>query len=192
MLAERAGIQLKPQRSGGKDDEKRTLYQAMAWLRSSFITAWCRPRKPNLPDDIWPERKISTESIHRYHLGFALDRWDWLLKQALNTEISVKALETVGLIDASKTDPVTTIVFAVVCCFRFTICRVALSRLAVVFCRSWRPTTRPSMSIRQRCRCSRRAVCSTARHGPRCHRPEQSCRSHGRLHRHHHRATVWI
>ncbi len=105
MLAERAGIELKPQRPGGKDDEKRTLYQAMAWAQEQFHNCLVSAPEAESARRYLTERQISTESIHRYHLGFALDRWDWLLRQALNTEISVKALETVGLIVRKQDGP---------------------------------------------------------------------------------------
>ncbi len=108
MLAERAGIQLKPQRSGGpggKDDEKRTLYQAMAWATEQFHQCLISTPEAEPARRYLAERKISTESIHRYRLGFAPDRWDWLLKQALTTEISAKTLETVGLIVPKQDGP---------------------------------------------------------------------------------------
>lgn len=100
LLAERAGIQLKPQRSGtaGKDDEKRTLYQAMAWAGEQFHRCLTDAPEAEPARRYLADRKITTESIRRYRLGFAPDRWDWLLKQALATEISPKALEAVGLI----------------------------------------------------------------------------------------------
>ena len=43
--------------------------------------------------------------MHRYRLGFAPNRWDWLIKQSLNSEISAKALETVGLIVRRQDGP---------------------------------------------------------------------------------------
>jgi DNA primase len=100
MLAERAGIQVKPQRSGaaGNDDEKRTLYQAMAWAGEQFHRCLTDAPEAEPARRYLADRKITTESIRRYRLGFAPDRWDWLLKQALATEISPKALEAVGLI----------------------------------------------------------------------------------------------
>jgi len=51
------------------------------------------------------ERQISAESIRRFRLGFAPDRWDWLIKQALNTEFSTKVLESVGLIVRKQDGP---------------------------------------------------------------------------------------
>lgn len=107
MLAERAGITLKPQRSGpaGKDDEKRILYQAMAWAEEQFHKCLMSDPEAEPARKYLAERKVTSESIRRFRLGFAPDRWDWLLKQALNTEVAVKALETVGLIVRRQDGP---------------------------------------------------------------------------------------
>ena len=128
MLAERAGIQLKPVRgaAGRTDtDEKRALYQAMAWAEERFHQCLLNAPEAEPARRYLAERKISAESIERFHLGFAPDRWDWLIKQALSTEISTKVLETVGLIVRSKTAAGTTIASAAGCCFRFATCRGA-------------------------------------------------------------------
>lgn len=110
MLAERAGIALKPQRSagggsGGEGDKKRALYQAMAWAQEQFHRCLLNAPEAEPARHYLAERKISPESVRRFHLGFAPDRWDWLLKQALNTEISIKALEAVGLIVRKQDGP---------------------------------------------------------------------------------------
>ena len=98
MLAERAGIALKPQRGGRNRpmiDEKQLLIRPWPGPRSSFINCCKRQPEAEPARRYLAERKISPESMRRFRLGFAPDRWDWLLKQALNSEISVKALETV-------------------------------------------------------------------------------------------------
>ncbi len=100
MLAERAGIALKPSR-GGKSadtDEKRALYQAMAWAEERFHKCLLSAPEAEPARRYLADRQISADSIERFRLGYAPDRWDWLIKQALSTEITTKVLETVGLI----------------------------------------------------------------------------------------------
>jgi DNA primase len=103
MLAERAGVPLKtvrtsPGRPGGDTDEKRALYQAMAWAEDRFHQCLLEAPEAEPARRYLAERQITADSIKRYRLGFAPDRWDWLIKQGLNTSIPSKVLETVGLI----------------------------------------------------------------------------------------------
>ncbi len=108
MLAERAGIQLKPSRPGVNKtdaDEKRALYQAMAWAEERFHKCLLDAPEAEPARRYLAERKISPESIRRYRLGFAPDRWDWLIQQALNSEIPAKLLETVGLVVRKQDGP---------------------------------------------------------------------------------------
>jgi DNA primase len=108
MLAERAGIALPTGRmgsSGADADEKASLYRAMAWAEERFHQ--CLTKEPDAEPArrYLAERQISAESVRRFRLGFAPDRWDWLIKQALNTELSTKVLETVGLIVRKQDGP---------------------------------------------------------------------------------------
>src|SRR5215467_4276560 len=75
MLAERAGITLKPQRSGpaGKDDEKRILYRAMAWAEEQFHKCLMTAPEAEPARRYLAERKVTPESIRRFRLGFAPD-----------------------------------------------------------------------------------------------------------------------
>ncbi|HZZ27206.1 MAG TPA: DNA primase [Pirellulales bacterium] len=111
MLAERAGIPLQP--AGGKHlaaggvekDEKRALYQAMAWAREQFHRFLVSAPEAEPARHYLAERKITDDSIRRFHLGYAHDRWDWLLKQAASTEITARSLEAVGLIVRKQDGP---------------------------------------------------------------------------------------
>jgi DNA primase len=108
MLAERAGIQLKPSRPGaGKvdADEKQSLYKAMAWAEERFHKCLLDAPEAEPARRYLTERKISPESIRRYRLGYAPDRWDWLIQQALSSEISAKLLEAVGLLVRKQDGP---------------------------------------------------------------------------------------
>ncbi len=111
MLAERAGIELKPARvgsssSGGVEvDQKKSLYQAMAWAEEQFHQCLLTAPEAEPARRYLEERQISAESIRRFRLGFAPDRWDWLLKQALSTNILPKTLETVGLVVRKQDGP---------------------------------------------------------------------------------------
>lgn len=108
MLAERAGIQIKPTRGAARrpdSDEKRPLYQAMAWAEELFHKCLLQAPEAEPARRYLAERHIEAESVRRFRLGYAPDRWDWLIKQALSTEITPKILETVGLIAARQDGP---------------------------------------------------------------------------------------
>ena len=80
------------------------------WLGPSrFITNICSKRPtPNRRGDILTERGITPESIEKFHIGFAPDRWEWILAQAQPGEANsgeanqissrAKILEAVGLL----------------------------------------------------------------------------------------------
>ncbi|HEX3997651.1 MAG TPA: DNA primase [Pirellulales bacterium] len=109
MLADRAGITLTPRQSEGRGtrgegreagnaDEKRTLYQAAAWAEQQFAECLMSAPEAESARRYLDDRGISDESIHRYHLGFSPDRWDWLIKQALHGGFSPAVLEKIGLL----------------------------------------------------------------------------------------------
>jgi DNA primase len=110
MLADRAGIQLTPYRSGdaaggasptalaGSPDDKRTLYQAAAWAEQQFHECLLKSPEAEPARRYLRERGIDDESIRRFHLGFAPDRWDWLIQRSLKPNISPKVLERIGLL----------------------------------------------------------------------------------------------
>jgi DNA primase len=109
MLAERAGIELKPLRPTGagasETDQKKLLYQAMAWAEDRFHQFLLAAPEAEPARKYLEERQISTDSVRKFRLGFAPDRWDWLLKQALSTSVSTKALEAVGLVVRKQDGP---------------------------------------------------------------------------------------
>ncbi|HEV3415865.1 MAG TPA: DNA primase [Pirellulales bacterium] len=109
MLADRAGIQLTPYHTGGSGaasgsaisgsaDDKRTLYQAAAWAEQVFHECLLKSAEAESARKYLRDRGIDGDSVRRFHLGFAPDRWDWLIQQSLKSNISAKVLERIGLL----------------------------------------------------------------------------------------------
>jgi DNA primase len=106
MLAERAGISLcQPARQAcdgtyppDGTNEKRTLYRVMAWAEEQFHRCLVSAPEGEPGRSYLVDRKISSESARLFHLGFAPDRWDWLLERARGTEWTPALLERVGLL----------------------------------------------------------------------------------------------
>ncbi len=117
MLADRAGITLSPRKgfhgggdpseisgapgraaSPGSPDDKRTLYQAAAWAEKQFEECLVKSPEGESARRYLDGRGVGEESIHRFHLGFSPDRWDWLIKQALRSGFSAQVLERIGLL----------------------------------------------------------------------------------------------
>ncbi len=96
MLADRAGIPL-TNSAGQGHDEKRLLYQAMAWAEEQFHACLLSP-EGEAARNYLVDRHIEPENWNKYHLGYAPDRWDWLLERARGTRFGPKVLETVGLV----------------------------------------------------------------------------------------------
>jgi DNA primase len=125
MLAERAGISLRaprhdqsePGRPGprpGSDEiespgsgttrladpreEKRALYRAAAWAEEQFHRCLISAPEAEPARQYLAERGITPESARRFRLGFAPDRWDWILQQARGTPFTPAILERIGLL----------------------------------------------------------------------------------------------
>lgn len=110
MLAERANIEVKPS-LGPRDRavlpgsegpvDKKALYAAMAWAEAEFHECLLHAPEAEPARAYLAERGLSAESIEAFHLGYAPDRWDWLLGRARATKHAARTLETVGLIGRS-------------------------------------------------------------------------------------------
>jgi DNA primase len=106
MLAERAGIQLTrpPSEQGGssarsdQQDDKRTLYRVLAWAEEQFHRCLLSAPEAEAARQYLAERRITPETARKFHLGFAPDRWDWLLEQSRRTEWRPALLERAGLL----------------------------------------------------------------------------------------------
>jgi DNA primase len=113
MLAEQAGIELKP-RTGvggrgcraerGSSADKKDLYRAMAWAIDQYHRQLIESPEGSAARDYLQQRGIAPESWRRFRLGWAPDQWDWLLQRAvaegwstgLLTAINVLAENSIG------------------------------------------------------------------------------------------------
>ncbi len=102
ILAERAGVTLSPSRSGagssGETDQRRRLYQAAAWAEQQFHECLLHAAEAEPARRYLHERGITADSLTRFHLGFAPNQWDWLLKRARTASIPPAMLEKIGLV----------------------------------------------------------------------------------------------
>src|SRR4051812_26567641 len=108
LLAERAGIELRrPQLSADADgstgrpdpsSDKRVLLRVMAWAEEEFHQCLLTSPEAEPGRQYLSGRGISQETTRRYHLGFAPNRWDWLVERARASEWSPQILERVGLV----------------------------------------------------------------------------------------------
>lgn len=103
MLAERTGIELRARRESGAGgasavEDKRPLYQAMAWAEERFHLCLLKAPEAEPARKYLAERGLSAESIRTFRLGYAPDQWDWLLRQAKDTRFTPKTLEAAGLV----------------------------------------------------------------------------------------------
>ena len=109
LLAERAGINFTPPApphgehggSSARSDpstEKRTLYRVAAWAEEQFHRCLLESPEAEAGRIYLAERGITQDTINRFKLGFAPNRWDWILERARGTEWTPPLLERVGLL----------------------------------------------------------------------------------------------
>jgi DNA primase len=111
LLAERAGINLTPPptyTTSSEPDgppprpdastEKRVLYRVAAWAEAEFHRCLVESPEAELGRVYLAERGLTPETINRFKLGFAPNRWDWILERARGAEWSPALLERVGLL----------------------------------------------------------------------------------------------
>ncbi len=103
MLADRAGITIERSRGERSQmqaaaDEKRLLYQAMAWADKQFHDCLLKSPDAEAARKYFDDRGITQESIERFHLGYSPDSWEWLTPRARGASIGEKTLERVGLV----------------------------------------------------------------------------------------------
>jgi DNA primase len=70
----------------------------MAWAEEQFHRCLVAAPEGAPGRAYFAERRITADSIRRFHLGFAPQRWDWLLERARGTEWTPGLLERVGLV----------------------------------------------------------------------------------------------
>lgn len=105
MLADRAGITLRSptqlsagQQLAGGPGDKRALYAAMAWAEERFHHFLLKSPEAQPARDYLALRKITRELVDRFRVGFAPNRWDWLVGQSSNSPWTQAVLERVGLV----------------------------------------------------------------------------------------------
>lgn len=111
MLAERAGVALRPPTRQSSEpgsplprsatdaaSDKRTLYRLMAWAEEQFHRCLVAAPEGEPGRAYLAERRITPETIRRFHVGFAPHRWDWLLERARGAGWTPAILERVGLL----------------------------------------------------------------------------------------------
>jgi DNA primase len=107
LLAEKAGITLRQpgqgspddsQPSGGPSNDKRVLLRVMAWAEAQFHRCLVDAPEGEPGRKYLAERGISSESIRRFHLGYAPQSWGWLRDRIRATEWSASLFERLGLL----------------------------------------------------------------------------------------------
>lgn len=107
MLAERAGVALRPATAqvhgggvvlSGSAADKKTQLRAVAWAEDQFHRCLLEEPEAEAARRYLAERGIEPETIRRFHLGFAPNRWDWLLGRSHSTPWTAALLEQIGLL----------------------------------------------------------------------------------------------
>jgi len=101
LLAEAAGVQLSgPRRDNiapGSPNDKKTLYAAAAWAKNIFHQYLLHHADAQIARDYFSQRGITHESLTRYQVGFAPNRWDFLSNQIADSPYSYEVLKAVAL-----------------------------------------------------------------------------------------------
>lgn len=101
MLADRAGVDLTPRKQytdGEYQYDRRNLFKAMAWAEDKFHQCLLTSPEAEPARQYLADREINQESIEKFNIGFAPNRWDWLLGLAQQAGASPAVLERVGLV----------------------------------------------------------------------------------------------
>ena len=103
MLAERAGIELKSfPGAQSAAAGKKSLYEVAAWAENEFHRCLTTDPIGDAARTYLQQRGITKESIEQFHLGFAPNEWDWLLRRANADGISISNLIKIGLLATSS------------------------------------------------------------------------------------------
>jgi len=115
MLADRAGITLQRTSRGGSQfqpndelaaatdeplsgEDKRTLYRAMAWAEQQYHQCLLDSPEGEIARAYLDQRRITRESIEKFHLGFSPNQRDWMLRKIGGDPKRAKVLERIGLL----------------------------------------------------------------------------------------------
>jgi DNA primase len=109
MLADKAGIQIEAPRGGQgggvTGDEKRDLLQTLAWAEQRFHAYLLAAPDAEPARRYLTDRGITLDSINRFKLGYAPNRWDWLVNEARQTAFNTKLLTMAGLVAERQNGP---------------------------------------------------------------------------------------
>jgi DNA primase len=101
LLAEKAGVTLRPQPSGSggqsPGSDKRRLLDVVAWAEEQFHRFLLEAPDAEVARRYLAERGLTAETIRKFHLGFSPNRWDWLLERARVKQYPAGLLERAGL-----------------------------------------------------------------------------------------------
>jgi len=98
-LARRAGVSLarrKPRDEAAAPYDRDRLYEANAWAVEHFASLLRSP-KGRAASQYLEQRGFSDETIQGWHLGYAADAWDNLLKEGQRAGFKLLELELAGL-----------------------------------------------------------------------------------------------
>jgi len=105
MLAEKAGIELTTSSRPGAADEKKLLFQAMAWAEEQYHHYLLNAPAAERARSYLAKRGVTTESISRFHLGYAPDEWEWIAQQARGTRYNAQVLEAIDVVARRPNGP---------------------------------------------------------------------------------------
>jgi len=103
LLAEKAGVALRPQHAGpagsqsSPGSEKRRFLDVMAWAEEQFHRYLIDDPDAEVARRYLADRGLTSETVRKFHLGFSPNRWDWLLERARAKQFSAGLLERAGL-----------------------------------------------------------------------------------------------
>ncbi len=103
-LADRAGIHLESKAAGGAamrradPGQKASLYNVMKWASGLFQSCFQDPQVGEPARRYMVERGLTQECLKQFEIGFAPDRWSYLLDRCQRDGYSPALLEAAGLI----------------------------------------------------------------------------------------------
>ncbi len=99
MLADRAGITLQQTPGAAQArDEKSKLFAAMAWSVRQYHQNLLTAPDAAPAREYLASRGFTDDTIHRFHLGFAPNKWDWIQQLAAAEGGTLARLEKAGVI----------------------------------------------------------------------------------------------
>jgi DNA primase len=98
MLAERAGIELRPEQARPEDQARARLLQVMRWAQEQYQQCLLESPLGVQARQYIGSRKLAGAMVRQFGLGFSPIAGDWLVQLARREQISLELLEQVGLI----------------------------------------------------------------------------------------------